>query len=400
MGRKGFEVTIEPSVLIWARKTAGYDAEEAAGALGFRRDEISRWELGEGKPTLSKLEKLANKYKRPLAVFFLPRPPEEKPFPKDFRSFPESKKPPFSSQTRFAIRRASRLQSLAKELMESLDYRPVLQIGTVNRACPESEAIRIRGILGVNIQEQVTWKNEREALRTWTDKLQKFGIFVFQLEIPEEEKIRGFSLTENAPPTIVLNVKDAINGKIFSLLHEYAHLLVNDGGICDMEELHLKPKDISTEQFCNHLAGAILVPKDDLLNHELVKRAQIAFKWPDETLQIMAKDFKVSKEVILRRLTLLKRASQKFYKIKHDEWKDELRRKKELEKEKRKEKEISFARDMPHECIKENGLPFVSLVLEAYAQDKITYIDVADYLRIRLKHFPKVEQLLRKPTLI
>ena len=49
----------------------------------------------------------------------------------------------------------------------------------------------------------------------------------------------------------------------------------------------------------------------------------------------------------------------------------------------------------PRKCIQENGVPFVSLVLESYKKDKITYSDVADYLGIRLKHLPKVEQLVR-----
>lgn len=49
----------------------------------------------------------------------------------------------------------------------------------------------------------------------------------------------------------------------------------------------------------------------------------------------------------------------------------------------------------PRKCIQENGVPFVSLVLESYAKEKITYSDVADYLGIRLKHLPKVERLVR-----
>lgn len=386
-----FEVTIEPSVLVWARKSAGYDTEEVAKALGLKRDKINRWELGEERPTLSRLEKLATKYKRPLAVFFLPKPPEEKPLPKDFRTLPDKKRTSFSPETRLSIRRASRLQSLAKDLIEGLGYAAVARIDVINLNDPETKVVNVRKMLNVDIQQQFAWRNEYEAFKTWKEKIEELGIFVFQLKMPIEE-IRGFSLTENKPPTIVLNTQDAVNGKTFSLLHEYAHLLLNDGGICDMEEeVHQKSKEASIEQFCNHLAGAVLVPKNDLLNHKLVQGVNIT-EWPDEILQKLAADFKVSREVILRRLTLLKQASSNFYKRKREEWKVELARKKKLEREKPKEE--GFVRNMPRECIRENSVPFISLVLEAHTQGIITYNDVADYLGIRLKHLPKIEQLL------
>ena len=86
------------------------------------------------------------------------------------------------------------------------------------------------------------------------------------------EEARGFSLTDNKIPTVVLNLRDSINGRMFSLFHEYAHLLLDKSGICDMEEQdYLQQEDKTIERFCNHFAGAILVPKDILLAHDLVK---------------------------------------------------------------------------------------------------------------------------------
>ena len=392
MSPKGFEVTVEPAVLLWARNSAGYDAEEVAEALQLRKDEVSRWELGKEKPTLSKLEKLANKYKRPLAAFFLPTPPEEKPLPKDFRTISSKQNIPIIPETRLAIRRASRLQSLAKELLEDLNREPISQLGIDKRNNPENLATNIRKTLGTDMQQQFAWRHEGEALMTWQKNLEKLGVFVFQLSMQEE--IRGFSLTIDVPPAIVLNRRDAFNGKIFSLFHEYAHILCNEGGICDMQEERWKSKDALTEQFCNHLAGAILVPKADLLDHKLVRVSGGRDKWQDEILQVIARDFKVSCEVILRRLVLLGLASLEFYKSKHNKWKLDYEVKRELAKKNRKKE--GFARHIPHECIRENSIPFVSLVLDAYAQKTITYNDVADYLGVRLKHLPKIETLLRK----
>lgn len=399
MSPKGLEVTVEPSVLVWARKSAGYDAEEVARVLRFKKGEVSRWESGEGKPTLSKLEKLATKYKRPLAAFFLPKPPKEKPFPKDFRTLPGKRGTPLSPETRLTIRRALRLQSLAKELMESLGRETMPHIETIKQHDPENEAMKIRRMLGVDIQKQFAWRDVYEALKTWQKIIEKLGVFIFQENIPLEET-RGFSLTADKPPAIVLNTNDAPNARIFSLFHEYAHLLLNKGGICDIEEVRLRTEDALTEQFCNHLAGAILVPKDNLLNHPLVSEFRSSNKRPDEILHNIATYFKVSREVILRRLVLLGLANPNFYKRKHEEWKDALEKEKELKRKRRKEKEEGFARDIPHECLRENGAPFVSLVLEAHVQKIITYNDVADYLGVRLKHVPKIEKLVRRQSLL
>ena len=98
----------------------------------------------------------------------------------------------------------------------------------------------------------------------------------------------------------------------------------------------------------------------------------------------MARDFKVSREVVLRRLLILGRTTERFYQQKRREWERPLRRPK------------GGRRVPPKQCVRQNGIPFTSLVLESARQEKITYRDVSDYLSIGLKHLPAVESLLRE----
>jgi len=70
MPRKTLEVTVEPKVLIWARESMGMDIQKVARRLNTSVDTVTKWELGEKKPTLRILKELARFYKRPLAVFF------------------------------------------------------------------------------------------------------------------------------------------------------------------------------------------------------------------------------------------------------------------------------------------------------------------------------------------
>lgn len=68
---------INPDILKWARERSGYTVEAIATALKKDASIINDWELGERALTYVQLEKLADKYKRPIAIFFFPEPPEE-----------------------------------------------------------------------------------------------------------------------------------------------------------------------------------------------------------------------------------------------------------------------------------------------------------------------------------
>ena len=68
---------INPDLLKWARERSGYTVEAIAAFLKKDASIINNWEMGSSAPTYIQLEKLADKYERPIAIFFLPKPPEE-----------------------------------------------------------------------------------------------------------------------------------------------------------------------------------------------------------------------------------------------------------------------------------------------------------------------------------
>jgi len=384
MPAKSFEADVKPKVLQWARETIGLSPIEAAKKFKVAEDTLNKWESGQKKPTIIQLKKLATVYKRPLAAFFLPEPPKEPSLPKDYRTLPQNEKKPFSPKTRVAIRRARRLQSLASELARNLNRKIGSEIERVRLSDdPEVIAAEIREKLGIEIQAQFGWKNEIEAISEWKKAIEKLGILVFHIGAPLEET-RGFSLIDSEPRVIVLNLQDTINGRIFSLFHEYGHLLLNDSGICDMgDQDRLPENDKVVEKFCNHFAGAILVPKEALINHKLLSPIKYHPEWSDEVLRDLARRFKVSKEVILRRMVILGYADIDFYKKMREKWlKATFKRR------------GGGGRNPPKECVQKNGTPFISLVIESQRKEKITYSDVADYLEVRLKYLPKIEQFI------
>lgn len=396
MAPPSVEVQVEPSVLVWARESIGKNVIDAAKKLRKSVEFVEELETGKKKPRLTELEKLAQLYKRPLAALLLSTPPPPLPIPEDFRTLPPGEREPLSSETKLAIRRAIRTQRIAAELTRELHGDISSRIlrtslpkdfeDLISKA--EELAQKSRSEFGINPKDQRhKWKSTPRALKEWKLLIENKNIFVFQIRMPLKET-RGFSLPEDPLSAIVLNYGDSDSGKIFSLFHEYAHLMLNHGGICDMRQENRERIEI----FCNYFAGAFLVPKDALLNHELVRTNSNVVEWADEILKHLAwTEFKVSREVILRRLLIMGRTTEEFYRRKREEWRIEWEeRKKEITQEK------NARRYKPNECLKEKGIPFISLVLEAQSQNRIAYSDVADFLGVRLQYLKKIEELVRK----
>ena len=95
-------------VLEWARKSAGVTIEEAARKAAVTVDRYLGWELGEPDdeyPSMAKLRSLANMFKRPLAMLFLPKPPAERDPMRDYRRPPGAAPAPLSRELRLQSRR-------------------------------------------------------------------------------------------------------------------------------------------------------------------------------------------------------------------------------------------------------------------------------------------------------
>ena len=92
---------ITPSILTWARETAGLSVKDAAVRLGLTSsirgtatEKLEAFERGDVKPTRNQLLKIAAMYRRPLTAFYRSTPPVAGDRGEDFRTLdrPVSKK--------------------------------------------------------------------------------------------------------------------------------------------------------------------------------------------------------------------------------------------------------------------------------------------------------------------
>ncbi len=375
-----------PELLKWARESARLSPEAVAKKVGVKVDRILMWEEGRERPSVAQLRNFAAATKRPLAVFYLAERPRTFDALHDFRAGAGGGPPSTSPELAFEIRKAFDRREWALELMSDLQLKPAtfgVRVGLGED--PEAAAAKIRAALDVRTDAQSRWRVDNEAFREWRALLEHVGILTFQATKLELDEARGFSISLKPFPVVVVNIKDAYRGRIFTLLHEVTHLALNEGGICDLDDNQRRNVSARIESYCNRVAGAILFPKNDLLGTSEVRSHRPSdMTWSDSELQTLSRRFGGSREALLVRLLTLGRTSENFYYKKRDEYKIEYAKWREQRKE-------GFA--PPHVVsVSSAGPLFTSLVIENFNREHITASDVSDYLQVRVKHLPEIQR--------
>ena len=254
---------------------------------------------------------------------------------------------------------------------------------------PEEVGQQIREFLNINLQTQVDWRNDYEALNGWRRALESVGVLVFQAEKVDIAEMRGFAIGERPLPVIVVNKSDRPKGRIFSMFHEFAHVLLGDSSISgdDITGYQLTPEERRVEVFCNHVAAAALLPSAWFAQDSELSGYEQSGQWNDKTVALLAKRFNVSREFIWRRLRTRGKITGDFYKAKRNELIEEFRKRQDEEKE--SNRKIIVKHHV--KVLSSIGSKYPELVLNSYYQEKITSSALSEYLGLKLKHLPKVE---------
>jgi Zn-dependent peptidase ImmA (M78 family) len=387
-GPRSFEVSVSPDVLRWARESAGVSLEWAADSVGKLAEEVAAWEEGKGRPTYAMLRSLAERYRRPLAVLLLANPPTEPAPPSDRRSFAGIQPAPLGFESRLALRDAHRLRAVAAEIYEALDIRTLLEVGSVHATASASEAAADeRRRLGVGVDDQASWSSDGAAWSSWRGAVERLGVLVFQLRMPVRE-LRGFSLSEDdQPPTIVVSGRDRVRPRVFTLFHEYGHLLLGAGAMCLPTPSAVRQRTI--EGFCNEFAGTLLVPADDLAEQEAADRLRGVDSFSDEALRPLTSQFHVSRYVMVERLRRAGIITEEAYRRKWAQWGSAL--------EEWEEAGGGRGPLPPRQAVLSRGRRFAGLLIDAADRGLISYADLTDYLGVRSKHFDAVTAATGEP---
>ena len=380
---KSITIEINSEVLKWLRESSGWKIEEVSKRLGTSPEAISEFEAGKKSPTLTQLRVLSELYKRSLASFFLSKPKEETPLPKDYRFLP-NRANIFDRKTILAIRRSRSLQSIGKELSLNIRYETVIK--TKKAALidnPELIAAEYRELFDLSFEKQRKFKDAYKLFGYLRDVLEDLNVLVFQFSMPIEDA-RGFALADDIPSIVVINSKDSIEARLFTLMHEFGHILLGET-VIDIPDESQANRD-SIERWCNAFSASFLLPKESII--ELFKEYLVILT-ETETLNSLSRKYKVSKAVLLVKMLELDYISRQ-------EFENVLARYVPMETKKIevKKKDINLTSDQ--RCLSKMGNKFVSLVANNFDKNFITYSDALNYLSIKSKNFDKVLEKARK----
>lgn len=372
---------VTPALLTWARDRAGLPLVKAADRAGIHPTTLEEWESGQELPSIAQARKLGEIYKRPLAVFFLPEPPRDFDPQREFRRLPGVTLENESSELRNALRLALYRRQAALDLYEGLgETPPRLDVAVHPSDDPEQVGARMRRLLNVSWEQQLEWTSPSAALNGWRAAIESLGVLVFQTGEVSVEEIRGTSIPRSPLPLILLNSSDAPHGRIFTMLHEFAHILLSNGGHESASmAARPKPEDQRLERLSNRFASAALLPRNEFLKE--ASQFPNAAIGDDDALRRFANRIKASPEAILRRLISFHKAPASLYKTKRRKW------------QRRCWYIASPTGGGPPievRIIAAAGRPFVSLVLEGYKRRAVSSSEVSDYLGIQLKYIDRV----------
>jgi Zn-dependent peptidase ImmA (M78 family) len=311
---------IQPAVMRWARQTIGLSVHDVAAKLKRPVEEVEAWESesGAGAPSYAQLEKLAYQiYKRPLAVFFLPNPPEEISPEREFRTLPNADLQSLAGDTHMQIRRAHAFQIALKELFDDRNPSEQLiwqQLRLSRDASIAQQALSIRQNLGISLESQIGWKSDDFALKQWRQAIENRGVFIFKAPFKQKD-ISGFCLLDQAFPLIYINNSTSKTRQTFSLMHELAHLLLSMNGLSKFDNRYidqLPQAERQIEQFCNAVAAEVLIPLSDFEQQTRTFQIDIE-RVGEEQFSNLANRYGVSREAILRRFLDQGRVTAAFY---------------------------------------------------------------------------------------
>ena len=377
-------IPVNPMVLSWARESLGLSVEEVVHRLKRKRisaETVQAWESGDESPTYPQLERLAYEiYKRPVAVFFFPEPPEEETPKQSFRTLPEYEIENLPSRIRFLIRKAKAFQlNLAelhdgvnpnsKQIIRDLSFKPTVSA--------KKMAETVRSYLGVELFTQTGWKTRQDALEAWRNVLEESGVFVFKDSF-QADNFSGFCLYDDKFPIIYVNNNKPKTRQIFTLFHELAHLLFHTGGIDTPSTKYvdrLKGDERKIEILCNSFAGEFLLPDVEFLK-------QISNMKIDEPLiKRLADAYHVSREVVLRKALDHNRVNQTYYSKMIQKWAKE-----------------SISRGKGGDYYKTMasylGRQYLETTFGRYYQNRISAEQLADYLGVKAKSVSGIEAIL------
>lgn len=372
-----------PAMLTWAREQIGYSLEQAADSIGTSPKLLAAAESKDDdhQLTLAQLRKAADAYDTPFGYFYLSEPPHDdkySPVP-DYRMDPDLIGVDHP-RLHLEIKKIQSRREIFIDIVQNLGHELPKFRQIVGKSASETAALA-RKRLGVT-QEQIGDLSFSQSYSFWKSRIENDGALVYESQyIPKASGVIGAALSYDLFPVILVGRGTEINvRKLFTLLHEYAHLLVGESALNDARAQMVRDQTsapIRLEAFCNQVAAEVLVPPGD------IRIADYDGLDPVESMEQLAHKFKVTyttAAVCLQRTGVIDDAQLAGLL--------QLRRDAHRARAKRNQGDTRIPRENIMRL--DLGRPMFDAVLTAYNDGLLDVFDASKILNLRVKKIDKL----------
>ncbi|QNO38652.1 ImmA/IrrE family metallo-endopeptidase [Protaetiibacter sp. SSC-01] len=249
---------------------------------------------------------LAKRFKKPWPYLLVDAPETLGARPRDNRTL-ANRRHPLSPELVDEVMRVEAMLEASADLFPEIAFEVPTSAITLNTPVVDAAAA-IRELLGVSWEAQIGARGDYASLRLWSLALQERGIYVSMRRL-EDATVRAFSLVSGEQAVVVADTQDVPYARIFSLLHEYTHVVLRTAGVCDLDDYD------TVERYCNAVAATVLMP-GALLRRELPKRTWgTSIEADEKEIAALANRLGVSKASLLIRLRDYGTLSQEQYDV-------------------------------------------------------------------------------------
>jgi len=314
----GITLPIHSNIIDWVLQNIQEDHLDTADL-----HQLDAWKTGEKQPTLRQLEDMSKKTHIPFGYFLLQTPPKEV-FPLiEYRTVGSTKRKNPSRELIDVLDQMAAIQDWMRDELQAdgMDKLPFVESFGLHTATIQI-AQSIRHILELKTNWYSTGKTAGDNFNLFRERLTNCGVLVFTggkvgsnthrpLNINE---FRAFTQVDPYAPLIFINTTDAPNGRLFSLLHETAHLWLGENSLFNHPDWSRENVSL-LEQKCNAVAAELLVPIDDFRStwdssvpvEEMVERASHYFRCSEAVILRRAYDNgKIQRDLYMKLMAVQK----------------------------------------------------------------------------------------------
>ena len=294
-------INVSENIIDWVMKRV------SPSVLSSKQGELLyAWKEGRKAPTYNQIEKMSKVTGIPLGYFFLEKPPVEDSSFVEYRTVDSKELSNPSRNLMDTLHDMELIQEWIRNELQATEYDDLSFVGAIKKTVqPDDFAVFVRKCLKIEINWYESCKNGEESFKLLRNYISDLGVVVMMSgivgnnthRILDTNEFRAFALVDKKAPLIFINSNDSFNGKLFSLLHEFAHICLGENSLFN-DRYGSIDKVSATEKICNALAAEILVPEHIFLEKW---KKQIREKDEEATVRELAKYFKCGYTVIARR---------------------------------------------------------------------------------------------------